>query len=93
MVMVVVILFGDKKQGKKRPHLMQPARRGMCASTRAVYWMSMSDSATMMLLRTTGKGDLPSSCARHATAQHSTTYRRQTRHAVAAVSFLTGLLP
>lgn len=42
-------------------YLMQPARRDMCASTSAVYWMSMSDSATMMLLRTTEKGERPSS--------------------------------
>lgn len=71
------LYFCRDGETNKQPHLMQPARRGMCASTRAVYWMSMSDSATMMLLRTTGKGDLPSSCARHST-QHSTTCRRQT---------------
>jgi hypothetical protein len=43
-------------------HRMHAARRGMCASTRAVYWMSMSLSATMMLLRTTGEEERPSSC-------------------------------
>lgn len=63
-------------------YLMQPASRGMCASTSAVYWMSMSDRATIMLLRTTGNGERPSSCSHRSHKEHKASLIKCTVFAV-----------